>query len=213
MEMLKWIKRIVFTALLVPMAVCQAQTEQYLAGVDYELLPQAIRTANPNKIEVNEVFHYGCIHCFNFEKTIHPWAENLDEDVDFQRTPAIWQSALEPYARAYYSAKLLKVLDKTHVALFEAIHVDRQPIRSEQDLTEFFGQQGVDEAKFSKVYNSFGVNSMIEQAKARAIGYRTQGTPEIVINGKYRVTTRMSKNFDGMLKVATFLIEKERRAL
>jgi thiol:disulfide interchange protein DsbA len=213
MEMLKWIKRIVFTALVVPMAVCQAQTEQYLAGVDYELLPQAIRTANPNKIEVNEVFHYGCIHCFNFEKTIHPWAENLDEDVDFQRTPAIWQSALEPYARAYYSAKLLKVLDKTHVALFEAIHVDRQPIRSEQDLTEFFGQQGVDEAKFAKVYNSFGVNSMIEQAKARAIGYRTQGTPEIVINGKYRVTTRMSKNFDGMLEVATFLIEKERRAL
>jgi|TARA_B110000503_G_scaffold70990_1_gene110261 protein dithiol oxidoreductase (disulfide-forming) len=213
MEMLKWIKRIVFTALVVPMAMCQAQTEQYRAGVDYELLPQAIRTANPNKIEVNEVFHYGCIHCFNFEKTIHPWAENLDEDVDFQRTPAIWQSALEPYARAYYSAKLLKVLDKTHVALFEAIHVDRQPIRSEQDLTEFFGQQGVDEAKFSKVYNSFGVNSMIEQAKARAIGYRTQGTPEIVINGKYRVTTRMSKNFDGMLKVATFLIEKERRAL
>lgn len=211
--MLKWIKRIVFTALIVPMAMCQAQTEQYRAGVDYELLPQAIRTANPNKIEVNEVFHYGCIHCFNFEKTIHPWAENLDEDVDFQRTPAIWQSALEPYARAYYSAKLLKVLDKTHVALFEAIHVDRQPIRSEQDLTEFFGQQGVDEAKFSKVYNSFGVNSMIEQAKARAIGYRTQGTPEIVINGKYRVTTRMSKNFDGMLKVATFLIEKERRAL
>ena len=211
--MLKWIKRIVFTALVVPMAMCQAQTEQYRAGVDYELLPQAIRTANPNKIEVKEVFHYGCIHCFNFEKTIHPWAENLDEDVDFQRTPAIWQSALEPYARAYYSAKLLKVLDKTHVALFEAIHVDRQPIRSEQDLTEFFGQQGVDEAKFSKVYNSFGVNSMIEQAKARAIGYRTQGTPEIVINGKYRVTTRMSKNFDGMLKVATFLIEKERRAL
>jgi thiol:disulfide interchange protein DsbA len=53
---------------------------------------------------------------------------------------------------------------------------------------------------------------MIGQAKARAIGYRTQGTPEMVVNGKYRVTTRMSKNFDGMLKVATFLIEKERKA-
>jgi thiol:disulfide interchange protein DsbA len=210
--MLKWIKRVVFMALVVPMAMCQAQTDQYRAGVDYEVLPQAIRTANPNKIEVNEVFHYGCIHCFNFEKTIHPWAETLADDVDFQRTPAIWQSALEPYARAYYTAKLLKVLDKTHMALFEAIHVDRQPIRTEQDLSEFFGQQGVDEAKFFKVYNSFGVNSMIGQAKARAIGYRTQGTPEIVINGKYRVTTRMSKNFDGMLEVATFLIQKERAA-
>ena len=210
--MSKWIKRLMFIALVAPMAMCQAQTEQYQAGIDYEVLPQAIRTANPSKIEVNEVFHYGCIHCFNFEKTIHPWTEKLADDVDFQRTPAIWQSALEPYARAYYTAKLLKVLDKTHVPLFEAIHVNRQSIRSEQDLVKFFGQQGVDEAKFTKVYNSFGVNSMIGQAKARAIGYRTQGTPEMVVNGKYRVTTRMSKNFNGMLEVATFLIEKERKA-
>ncbi len=77
----KWIKRLMFIALVAPMAMCQAQTEQYQAGIDYEVLPQAIRTANPSKIEVNEVFHYGCIHCFNFEKTIHPWTEKLADDV------------------------------------------------------------------------------------------------------------------------------------
>jgi thiol:disulfide interchange protein DsbA len=56
------------------------------------------------------------------------------------------------------------------------------------------------------------VTSQLNQAKARAKGYRTQGTPEMIVNGKYRVTTRLSKNFDGMLRVASFLIEKERRA-
>jgi thiol:disulfide interchange protein DsbA len=208
-----WIKKVIFIALIAPMAMCQAQTEKYVAGVDYEVLPQAIRTANVEKIEVNEVFHYACIFCYNFETVISPWIDALPEDVDFQRTPAIWQTALEPYARAYYTAKVLKVLDKTHVALFEAIHVERQQIRSQQDLADFFADHGVDVDRFNKVYNSFGVTSQINQAKARAVGYRTQGTPEMVVNGKYRITTRQAKGLEGMLKVASFLIDKERQAL
>ena len=211
--MFGWIKKIVFLALVSSMAMCQAQTEEFQAGVDYEVLPQAVRTANPTKIEVNEVFHYLCIHCYNFEAAVSPWAEELPDDVDFQHTPAIWQSALEPYARAYYTAKALKVLDQTHVALFETIHVKKQRLQSQEDLAAFFAGQGVDATKFNKIYSSFGVTSQISQAKARAKGYRTQGTPEIIINGKYRVTTRLSKNFQGMLRVATFLIEKERQAL
>ena len=210
--MFGWIKKIVFLALVSSMAMCQAQTEEFQAGVDYEVLPQAVRTANPTKIEVNEVFHYLCIHCYNFEATVSPWAEKLPDDVDFQHTPAIWQSALEPFARAYYTAKALKVLDQTHVALFETIHVKKQRLQSQEDLAAFFAGQGVDATKFNKIYSSFGVTSQISQAKARAKGYRTQGTPEIIINGKYRVTTRLSKNFQGMLRVATFLIEKERQA-
>ena len=105
------------------------------------------------------------------------------------------------------------MLDKTHVALFEAIHVQRQQIRSQQDLADFFADHGVDVDRFNKVYTSFGVTSQINQAKARAVGYRTQGTPEMVVNGKYRITTRQAKGLEGMLKVASFLIDKERQAL
>jgi thiol:disulfide interchange protein DsbA len=53
---------------------------------------------------------------------------------------------------------------------------------------------------------------MVNQAKARMRGYRTQGTPEMVINGKYRVSSRMSGGFEGMIKVSDFLIAKERAA-
>jgi len=211
--MFGWVKKIVFLALISSMAMCQAQTEEFEAGVDYEVLPQVIRTANPTKIEVNEVFHYLCIHCYNFEATVSPWAKKLPDDVDFQHTPAIWQTALEPFARAYYTARALKVLDQTHVALFETIHVKKQRIQSQADLAAFFAGQGVDTTKFNKIYSSFGVTSQISQAKARAKGYRTQGTPEMIINGKYRVTTRLSKTHQGMIRVANFLIEKERQAL
>ena len=59
--------------------------EVYRAGSDYEVLPQSIRTADSNKIEINEVFHYGCVHCYNFETVMKPWVNNLAADVDFQR--------------------------------------------------------------------------------------------------------------------------------
>ena len=210
--MLAIAKRLLFVMLICLCSVRSGAAEQYTAGDDYEILPQAVRTANASKIEINEVFHYGCIHCYNFETVISPWVETLGSDVDFRRTPAIWQSALEPYARAYFSANAMNVLDKTHTALFEAIHIKKQKIRSQQDLANFFEERGVDPEKFNKTYTSFGVTSQVGQAKARMRGYRTQGTPEMIINGKYRVTTRMSKGFQGMLQVASFLIEKERRA-
>ena len=209
--MLVFAKQLLFVMLVFLIAIRSVAAEQYTAGDDYEILPQAIRTANASKIEINEVFHYGCIHCYNFETVVSPWVETLGSDVDFQRTPAIWQSALEPYARAYFSANAMNVLDKTHTALFEAIHIKKQKIRTQQHLANFFEERGVDPEKFNKTYNSFGVTSQVAQAKARMRGYRTQGTPEMIINGKYRVTTRMSKGFQGMLQVASFLIEKERR--
>jgi len=210
--MTSWIKRLTFIALILPMAMCQAQTEKYQQGVHYEVLPQAIRTANPDKIEVNEVFSYTCGHCFNFEAVLHPWSKQLADDVDFQQTPAVWQPALEPHARAYYSAAMLKVLDKVHMPIFEAIHVKREAVRTEADFAAIFAAQGIDSDKFSKAYNSFGMSSMVNQAKARVRGYRVQGTPEIIVNGKYRVSTRQTGGFDGMLSVADFLIEKERSA-
>ena len=210
--MIYWIKRLAFLVLILPVAMCQAQGEQYQAGVHYEVLPQPIRTADASKIEVNEVFSYTCGHCYNIEAVLHPWVQKLPADVDFQQTPAIWQPSLEPLARAYYSALQLKVLDKTHMAIFEAIHVNRKKIRTEADIAAIFADAGVDGLKFSKVYNSFGMNSLVNQAEARVRGYRVQGTPEIIVNGKYRVSSRKAGGFKGMINVADFLIEKERSA-
>ena len=70
--MFGWSKKVLIIIMLLPMAMSQVEAQEYEAGIDYEVLPQAIRTANPNKIEVNEVFHYLCIHCYNFEGVIHP---------------------------------------------------------------------------------------------------------------------------------------------
>ena len=207
-----WIKRIVFVFALAPLAMCQAADEKYKAGEHYDVLPQQVRTANPEKIEVNEVFSYTCGHCFSFQPEVHAWAKKLPQDVDFQSTPAIWQSKMEPYARAYYVAKILHVLDKVHMPIFEAIHLQKKPIKSEVDFAPFFDAAGVEAKTFSSAFNSFGTTSLITQSKSRVRAYKVRGTPEIIVNGKYRVSTTKAGGFSGMLKVADFLIEKERAA-
>ena len=211
--MLRRIYSYFFLLLLLPASLGCAESEQYKAGEHYEVLPQVIRTANPNKIEVNEIFAYTCSHCYNFEAVLHPWQEALADDVDVQRTPAVWNQNMEVYARAYHSALALKVLDQVHMPIFEAIHVRKEAVKTEQDIAKFFVAAGIDSVKFSQVFNSFGMTSMVNQGKARMRGYRTQGTPEMVVNGKYRVSSRMAGGFDGMLKVADFLIAKERAAV
>lgn len=207
-----WIKRIIFVLALGPLAMCQAADEPFKAGEHYDILPQTVRTADPDKIEINEVFSYTCGHCFNFQSSLHPWVKALPADVDFQSTPAIWQAKLEPYARAYYAAKILGVLDKVHMPIFDAIHVKKRSVKKQSDFEAIFVAEGVTKEKFSSAFNSFGTTSMVNQAKSRVRAYRVRGTPEIIVNGKYRVSTTKAGGFSGMLSVAEFLIEKERAA-
>ncbi|MDE0840937.1 MAG: thiol:disulfide interchange protein DsbA/DsbL [Porticoccaceae bacterium] len=208
-----FLSRLKFLLLLLPMAACQAQEEKYVEGVHYQVLPQVVRTANADKIEVNELFSYHCGHCYNFQSQVREWHKSLPSDVDFQRTHVVWNSSLELYARAYYSALSLDVFEQLHIAVFEAIHLKKQALLNEEDIRELFIDEGVDSERFTRTFNSFGITSMMNQGKARARAYRSKGTPELVINGKYRVTMRMSGGGEGMLDVASFLITKERRQI
>ena len=42
-----------------------------------------IETSSPGKIEVIELFWYGCIHCYTMDPYLDKWAEALPDDVVF----------------------------------------------------------------------------------------------------------------------------------
>ena len=65
---------------------------------------------------------------------------------------------MEPYARAYYAAKILNVLDQVHTPIFEAIHLKKKSVKNEADFAQIFAANGVDSEKFSSAFNSFGTN-------------------------------------------------------
>ena len=206
-------KRLLLTLAMVCLLpqVGSAQIEKYVEGEHYERLPQAVRTRDESKIEVVEVFAYSCGHCYDFEPLIKSWKSKQQSDVDFRPTPAIWRPVMEVHAKAYYAAKNLGVLDKLHGALFAAMHVEKNPLANEAEVAKLFARYGVDKEAFSREFNSFGVQRQVKQAASRAKSYRTQGTPELVVAGKYRVSSGKAGGQAGMLAVASFLVDKERQ--
>lgn len=193
-------------------ACAQDKPSEYVEGQHYVVLEQAVRTADPSKIEVAEVFAYSCPHCFHFEPLLQAWEKKIPEDVYLVQTHAMWNPQMEPLIRGYYTSVALNIKDKTHMAVFNALHMEQKNLNSAEQWGDFFSTYGVDKAKAISTYNSFGVTSQIKQAEARTRGYKVTGTPEMVVNGKYRISSRLSGGHEEMLKVVDFLVEKERAA-
>jgi len=194
---------------LLPLAA-RAADPLYIEGTHYERLAEPVRTADPARIEGVELFWYGCSHCYHFEPLLAKWHPTAGKDVDFHRSPAMWNKLMAVHAQAFYAADTLGALDKVHQPLFDALNVNRKRLETEDEIAEIFVANGVSEADFHKAFNSFGVQSKVKQADARQRSYKTTGTPEIIVNGKYRVSARLAGSPEGMLKVVDFLIAKER---
>lgn len=186
---------------------------QFQAGVNYDVLAQPVRTRNSDKIEVVEVFWYGCPHCYHFDPLVNNWKQKQADDVDFWRSPAMWNGVMKVHAQAFYTAKALGVLDKLHNPLFTSLVVERKRLGTEEELADLFAAYGVDKKQFSDTFKSFGVVSQVKQADARARSYMISGTPELVVNGKYRVSSGKAGGQQEMLEVVDFLVNKERQAM
>lgn len=209
-------KRLLLLALVLLPFTSYGEGFQYEEGTHFMKLEVPVKTRNPDVIEVTEYFSYGCPHCYRFEPLVQQWRKQISEDVEFNRTPAIWQvTGYELYARTYYTAKALGVLDEVHSSLFQAIHVEQRRLLDLESMANFMDELGVDPVEFVKTFSdSFGVKAMYQQAIARQRIYRSGGVPAIIINGKYRVEASMVGNSNaGMLQVTNYLIDRERRLI
>lgn len=182
-------------------------------GIEGKYVP--IKPAQPtqtgDKIEVVEVFWYGCPHCYSFEPHLEEWLENKPDDVAFIRIPGVLNQGWIPHAKAYYAAEKLGIVDKIHRPLFDAIHRERRQLYTEDQLAEFFAGHGVPAGQFKSVFNSKEVDTKIRQAYFLARDYKLTGVPSLVINGKYLTSGTHAGSFESMLEVTDKLIEQERQ--
>jgi thiol:disulfide interchange protein DsbA len=177
--------------------------------VDYELVSPAQPTANPAKVEVIEVFWYGCPHCYRFQPYINAWARTKPDNVDYIRLPAVLNENWAIHAQAYYTEEALGVTDKIHADLFDAIHRDKRRIDSEKSLQDFFVAHGVSADQFRNTFHSFAVDSKVQRARQMTQRYGIDGTPSIIINGKYRTGPGMTQSYERLIDVMNFLIAQE----
>ncbi len=189
-----------------------APLKKYVEGEHYEVLLNPKKISGADKIEVMEIFWYGCSHCFAFESLLEAWRAGIAEDVVFARTPAIWRDVMRNHANVYYATQALDVPEEIHHDIFTLLA--KSPAMVDQrKFAEIFARYGVSEKDYTRAFNAFGTMSKVSKAETRAKkNYQVQGTPEIVVNGKYRITGRMGGSQAGMLAVVDYLIDLERNA-
>lgn len=183
-----------------------AMAADFVAGKDYTILKNPGKVDVPGKIEVREFFWYGCPHCFKLEPYMQTWLKKMPKDVNFVRSPAAMNPVWESGARTYYASEQLGVRKRTHLALFDAIHLKNQQIFDQASAAQFFTKYGVPAAKFNAAYSSFVVSAKVMQSNQLAAQYQLTGVPAVVVNGKYVVQGEDGK----VTEVVSYLVNKER---
>lgn len=188
----------------------QASEEFYLEGAQYKTIQPPVATRVPEgKVEVVEVFWYGCPHCYHFEPYLQDWVKNEPKGVEFVRIPGVLNPNWVIQARAYYAAELLGVVEETHVAFFKAVHEQRRRLNDEDSIAKFYAEHGVDEQKFRDAFNSFEVHTRLRQGARLNREYQITGVPAMIVGGKYVVSTSMAGGYPEMLKVVEYLVARE----
>jgi thiol:disulfide interchange protein DsbA len=163
-------------------------------GANYaKVVPAQPTSVGPTKVEVVEVFWYGCAHCFALEPSIESWrSKGKPAYVEFVRIPAMWNEATRMHARLFYTAELLGKLEQLHGDIFREIHVKNNTLNTVEKITAFFREHGVSPDEFQKAFASFAVESKLQRADFLNRRYRIESVPTVVVNGKYRTDVGMA---------------------
>lgn len=190
-----------------------AAQPSFTDGTEYVSIPQAgqKRLSKEGKVEVVEVFSFGCIHCAHYEDYVEKLQKDLPKDVTFHRIPAAFNDAWLPFAQAYYAAEKLVPagkLDESTDKLFKAKWDQHMPLNAIEEMADWYKQNyNVDSAKFVAVATGPEVKAKIVADTKLIQAWGIDGTPTIVVDGKYR--SNKISDFDQLNGVAKYLVDRE----
>ncbi|HSD17753.1 MAG TPA: thiol:disulfide interchange protein DsbA/DsbL [Thermomonas sp.] len=197
-----------------------AKAPPLVAGVDYAEIPngQPFETTD-GRIEVAEVFGYVCPFCASVQPTVRAMKDKFPPDIHMVYVPAAFGGPWDNYAKGYYTAEAMGLVDKTHDAMFRAIHIDKtlkgeRGMDTPEEIAAFYSAYGADPNQFTGSMQSFAVATKVNRGKQFILNAFSNGdspsTPAFVVNGKYRVK---GKSVDDVFRVLNQLIVAERAKL
>jgi thiol:disulfide interchange protein DsbA len=127
------------------------------------------------------------------------------------------------FQRATCTAQILGIFDKTHDKMFDAVwktgelatsdpitHALKKPLPTIEDAARYYNHiSGIPVAKFLDAAKSFAVDTQMRRDDALVHDYHIDGTPSLVVNGKYRISVQSAGGLPQMIEVAKWLVEKE----
>ena len=193
-----------------------ARTWQYKEGKNFtRMIPTQPTVGGADKIEVAEVFMYGCPHCYDLEAFINQWAENKDPNVRLVRIPAMFNQLAILHAQLYYTEVYLAQAGKLKDPIafrnmvFEEYHRRGNRLTSETAIQRLFVRAGVTEEDFQRTWGSFEVDQALRLAKDLARRYGVDSVPLIIVNGKYRTDYSSAGSYPKLIEVIDELTARE----
>jgi thiol:disulfide interchange protein DsbA len=211
--------------LLLALPTAASAQALWVEGRHYTLVRPAVPTSTPGKVEVVEVFSYGCPGCYQAE----PWVTRLAAGLPATAQMVYVHASFNPseawpmLQRAFVTAQSLGIAAQNHTAMFEAIWstgelplVDlaaqrmRKPLPTIADAARFYARRSkVTEADFIKASQSFDVDTKVRRSDELVRVYRVPSTPTIVVNGKYLLGPNSAGGYEQMIKLVNYLVTLE----
>jgi thiol:disulfide interchange protein DsbA len=154
-------------------------------GSQYLTLPSPQPTDTGKKVEVIEFFAYYCPHCYAFEPQLAAWVRKQGDNIVFKRVHVSAGASALPQQRLFYTLEAMGLLDQYHQKVFDAMHVQRLRLGSDEQVMEWAAQNGIDRARFAEAYSSFGIQAKLRRAEALMAAYKVDHWPMLVVDGRY----------------------------
>lgn len=182
-------------------------------GEQFDRVAQEIQTDQPAKIEVMEIFWYGCPHCYHMEQPLEAWVKKQPADVYFKRVPGLPNPSWAPMAKAFYALQALGLSEKLHGPLFEAIHKSKtlKPTDEAGAIQWVTAQSGLDKVKVEQAFKSFTTNTQLNRAMQIFRASGATGVPSLIIDGKYITGSSMAGGNEAALQTADYIIQNVRK--
>lgn len=200
----------VFVAMLLVMSLqaCAQEQAKWVEGTHYNVISDQAT----EKPIVTEYFSFWCPHCYNFEPIVAQIKSKLDEGTEFKKVHVNFMrftgtEVQDAATKAMLVGRTMGKEQEMNQAIFNYIHVQRQPITGLRELQSIFLANGVTKEDFDKMVSSFGVNSQLKQNNKSLADFREHlsGVPNFIVNGKYQATFTRDMNMDDIADLIVWL--------
>ena len=187
-----------------------AQEIRARQNIEYRLIPaQPVETGE--RIEVIDFFWYGCPYCNELQPALEDWIKRKPDDVAVRRIPVILKDSWAPHARIYYTLELLGEVERLHLAVYHGYHVEQLSMSKPDVMEQWAAKNGIERRRWTDAYYSPEVDARIARAFQATKRYNVQGTPSVVVDGRYLTSSSMTPAVRGVIPVVEDLVRLARQ--
>lgn len=173
-----------------------------------EIKPQPVVDAK--RIEVIDFFFYACPYCNELRPALEKWRKSLGNDVVFRRVPTVRRDIWMPLARTYYTLEALNEVERLHEEVYKSYHQEKLHMSKPDVMADWAASHGIDRARWLEIYQSDETTQKVEEARRLTGAYDIQGTPSIVVDGRYLTSGGLTDDISLLVPVVQGLVELAR---